>query len=125
MFTLSLLQEQARQRTSAALADAELHRTRRTIRAERRRSGDLTQVGSLLSAAAATPLDDVATWTTLRERAAEQTSGLARTGGLPSHLIVRPDDVPVVVARTIAAAWRHLLRTPDGIDRCTTPARGH
>lgn len=48
MFTLSLLHEQARQRTSAALADAELYRIRRTIRDGQRRS-DLTEVHSLLS----------------------------------------------------------------------------
>ena len=124
MFTLSLLQEQARQRTSAALADAELHRIRRTIRAERR-SGDLTQVRSLLSEAGATPLDDVSAWTSLRNRATSQTGALAHAGRLPWHLVVRPHDVPVLVARTIAAAWRHLLQAPDGTDRRATPARGH
>jgi hypothetical protein len=107
MLPLSLLHEHAAQRTDAALQDAARHRLRRADREARRRDA-AEVVGALLQAAATTPLDDVGTWSDLRHRAAHHTARLAADGRLPRHLVIAREDPPVLVSRSIAAAWRHL-----------------
>jgi hypothetical protein len=62
----------------------------------------------LVAAAAALAIDDRAGWIVLRVAATERTERLARTGVLPAHLVVRDADPPVLVARTLAAAWRRV-----------------
>jgi hypothetical protein len=109
MLPLSLFQEHATQRAEAALQDAARRRLRRADLDDRRR--DAAEVlGALLHAAASTSLDDAVAWTGLRRRAAEHTARLAADGRLPRHLVVDHRDPPVLVSRTIAAAWRHLRR---------------
>ena len=90
MLLFTFLEEQARDRTSSALAAAEQRRSRRTI----------------------------------RERAAERTDRLARAGRLPRHLVGTASGMPIVVARTLGAGWRRLLRVPDGAGNRVNPARG-
>jgi hypothetical protein len=123
MLPFTFLEEQARDRTSSALAAAELRRLRRTILDRQRRSRDAATLRQLLSEASTAALDDVGAWTGLRERAAEQTDRLARAGRLPRHLVVTRSDPPVVAARTLAAAWRRLLRLPDDAGERVSPAR--
>jgi hypothetical protein len=109
MLPLSLFQEHATQRAQAAQQDAARHRLRRAD-LEGRRQDAAEVLGALLHAAASTSLDDAVTWTGLRRRAAEHTARLATDGLLPHHLVVGHRDPPVLVDRTIAAAWRHLHR---------------
>jgi hypothetical protein len=72
------------------------------IRAARER------LGPLLAQAAALDLDDGPGWARLRATAHATTSLLCAADLLPPHLHVRHGDPPVVVARTIAAAWRRV-----------------
>jgi hypothetical protein len=64
------------------------------------------RLSSLLAQAAALDLDDAPGWARLRAAAHATTSLLCAAALLPPHLHVRHGDPPVVVARTIAAAWR-------------------
>jgi hypothetical protein len=73
------------------------------------RPSDLT---NLLEQAAVLAPADVA-WCTLTIEAAAVTERLAAVGDLPATLTVSTDDPSVVVARTLAAAWRHVSRTPE------------
>jgi hypothetical protein len=109
MLPLSLLHEQAAQRTDAALQDAARRRLRRADREGLRRDA-AEVVGALLHEVASTSLDDEVGWASVRRRAGVHTARLAADGRLPQHLVVGPDDQPVLVNRTIAAAWRHLRR---------------
>jgi hypothetical protein len=109
MLPLSLLHDHATQRMDAALQDAARHRLRRAGIEDRRREA-AEVLGSLLRVAAATPLDETLAWANVRRRAASQTARLADDGRLPRHLVVDLEDPPVLVNRTIAAAWRHLHR---------------
>jgi hypothetical protein len=72
------------------------------IRAARER------LSPLLARAAALELDDEPGWAHLRSTAHATTSLLCAAELLPPHLHVRHGDPPVVVARTIAAAWRRV-----------------
>jgi hypothetical protein len=109
MLPLSLFQDHATQRMDAALQEAARRRQRRAAIEHRRR--DAAEVlGALLHAAAATPLDETLAWANVRRRAALHTARLADDGRLPRHLVVDLEDPPVVVNRTITAAWRHLHR---------------
>jgi hypothetical protein len=109
MLPLSLFQEHATQRADAALQDAARRRLRRaSFEAQRRDAAEV--LGALLHDAASTPLADAVTWTSLRRRAVEHTARLAAAGRLPRHLVVDHRDPPVLVNRTVAAAWRHLQR---------------
>jgi hypothetical protein len=60
----------------------------------------------LLDAAATLDLEDRAGWRRLRASARAATGALAAGGRLPPHLVVAPDDPPILVNRTLAAAWR-------------------
>lgn len=51
---------------------------------------------------------DASCWEVLRARARASTQVLAAAGLVPGHLVVDRRDPPVVVARTLAAAARHL-----------------
>jgi hypothetical protein len=64
------------------------------------------RLSPLLAKAAALDLDDAPGWAHLRATAHATTSLLCAAGLLPPNLHVRHGDPPVVVARTIAAAWR-------------------
>jgi hypothetical protein len=66
------------------------------------------RLGPLLAQAAALDLDDAPGWARLRATAHATTSLLCAADLLPPHLHVRHGDPPVVVARTIAAAWRRV-----------------
>jgi hypothetical protein len=76
-------------------------------------------LASLLHAAGDTPLD-APTWAPLRCDARAVTARLAGAGRIPSHLVVASDDPPAVVARTLAAAWPHVMAiatpVPVGVD---------
>jgi hypothetical protein len=114
MLPLTSLQEHAHQRAVAAQTAAAHHRMRRALTEERRRRDDDLRLLALLDLAALAPLEDLATWRTVRDRAARLTARLVEEERLPRHLVVDADDVPVVVARTVAAAWRHVVRTSSG-----------
>jgi hypothetical protein len=75
-------------------------RTEWMIRAARQR------LSPLLARAAELDLDDGPGWAHLRATAHATTSLLCAAELLPPQLRVRHGDPPVVVARTIAAAWR-------------------
>ncbi|MCC5948533.1 MAG: hypothetical protein JJT89_08770 [Nitriliruptoraceae bacterium] len=66
----------------------------------------------LLTAVATTDLDDHGRWTSILDDAAEATTQLAAVGVLPPHLTVARTDAPVLAARLIAAAWRHVTAAP-------------
>jgi hypothetical protein len=69
------------------------------------------RLSPLLAQAAALDLDDAPGWAQLRATAHATTSLLCAADLLPPHLHVRHGDPPVVVARTIAAAWRRVDAT--------------
>jgi hypothetical protein len=64
----------------------------------------------LLAKAAALDLDDARGWADLRVTSHATTTLLSAAALLPPHLQVQPDDPPVLVARKIATAWRHVGR---------------
>jgi hypothetical protein len=66
----------------------------------------------LLEAAAGLDLDDEAAWGSLRETARARIGTLIAGGRLPAHLAVAPTDPPVVVTRSIVAAWRYATDAP-------------
>lgn len=76
-------------------------------------SGALTRLRPLLDAAGMLDLDDREGWNQLRHAAQATTAELVTAGVLPEHLAVGADDPPVVIARTIAAAWRHAASPPS------------
>jgi hypothetical protein len=65
-----------------------------------------SRLSALLAEAGALDLEDVSGWARLRDAAARTTGVLVAAGALPPGSRVGADDAPVVVARTIAAAWR-------------------
>jgi hypothetical protein len=65
----------------------------------------------LLATAAALDLDDAPGWAHLRATAHATTTLLCAASLLPPQLHVRHADPPVVVARKIATAWRHVGRS--------------
>ena len=68
-------------------------------------------LADLLDAAASLPLCDPR-WSALTSDARSVTVGLARDGALPRPLVVGPCDAPALVARGLAAAWRHVSSHP-------------
>ena len=72
----------------------------------------MVRLRPLLAAAASTDLHDHEAWTAILSVAHLVTADLRENGALPAHLTVAEDDVPVLAARTIAAAWKHATRTP-------------
>jgi hypothetical protein len=66
----------------------------------------------LLAAAAMTDLDDHEVWAAILGVGRRVTLELVADGELPTHLTVSHDDAPVLAARTLAAAWRHVTDTP-------------
>jgi hypothetical protein len=66
------------------------------------------RLNTLLATAAALDLDDTPGWDRLRATAHATTSVLCGAGVLPEHLRVRHHDPAVVVARTVANAWRQV-----------------
>jgi hypothetical protein len=91
-----------RDRTTETVDRPTLGRNEWMIRAARER------LGPLLAKAAALELDDGPGWAHLRATAHATTSLLCAAELLPPHLHVRHGDPPVVIARTIAAAWRRV-----------------
>jgi hypothetical protein len=75
-------------------------------RDETERRADEDRLGSLLARAADLDLDDAQGWARLRADAHAVTMKLAVYGRLSWGLHVCHEDPPVVVARTIANAWR-------------------
>lgn len=73
----------------------------------------LTRLRPLLAAAAGLDVEDREGWTRLRHAARITTGTLAVGGTLPMHLTVGPDDSPALVARIVAAAWRHATSAPS------------
>jgi hypothetical protein len=67
---------------------------------------DLAELDTLLTHAAATPLDHPA-WEVLRHRARAVTRALAARGLTPAATVVDAGDPPVVVARSLARAAGH------------------
>lgn len=73
----------------------------------------VTRLRPLLAAAAELDPQDREGWIRLRRVARLTTAGLVAGGALPGHLAVGPDDAPALVARTVAAAWRHATSAPS------------
>jgi hypothetical protein len=69
------------------------------------------RLSPLLATAAELDLDDEPAWARLRTVAHATTAVLAAADVLPPHLRVRHGDPPVVVARTLATAWRWIGAT--------------
>lgn len=65
-----------------------------------------SRLSPLLAEAGSLDLDDAPGWARLREAAVRTTGVLVDAAVLPPGIRVGGDDAPVVVARTIAAAWR-------------------
>jgi hypothetical protein len=89
----------------------------------------IERVRPLLEAAAELDLRDVAGWGQLRKVAASRLNVLIAGGELPDHLAIVPHDPPVVVTRSIVAAWRHVTDAPSralapGCDPRHTPDPG-
>jgi hypothetical protein len=59
-----------------------------------------------LGEAATLELDDAPAWDRLRVVTSAAIAELVAAGVLPEHVRIDPEDGPVVVARTVAAAWR-------------------
>lgn len=72
---------------------------------------DEDHLGGLLARAASLDLDDLPGWARLRADAHTVTTRLASQGHLPWSLHVDHQDPPVIVARTIAHAWRAVSLT--------------
>jgi hypothetical protein len=87
--------------------DAELV-LRRRLATDRMVAAACDRLSSLLATAAALDLDDAPGWARLRATAHATTSVLCGAGVLPESLRVRHHDTDVVVARTIANAWRRV-----------------
>jgi hypothetical protein len=73
---------------------------------EELRRAALDRLDPLLAEAAALELDDAPGWARLRAVAHATTAVLTAAELLPHHLRVRHGDPPVVIARTLANAWR-------------------
>jgi hypothetical protein len=71
------------------------------------------RVRPLLQAAAELDLRDEVGWGQLRKVAASRLNVLIAGGQLPGHLAIVPDDPPMVVTRSIVAAWRHVTDAPS------------
>lgn len=56
---------------------------------------------------------DAPVWEVLARRARVVTADLAARGLVPPHLVVAPNDPPVVATRLLAAAWRHASAAAD------------
>jgi hypothetical protein len=69
---------------------------------------------ALRDRAAAIDPDDPS-WPGLVTEAVTITSALAHRDRLPAHLVVSGDEPPVVVARLVAAAWRHVSRPTSAL----------
>jgi hypothetical protein len=76
-------------------------------------SDAIARLRPLLAAAAELDLQNREGWLRLRHAARVTTGVLAAGGALPEHLAVGADDSPALVARTIAAAWRHTTSAPS------------
>jgi hypothetical protein len=74
-------------------------------------SDALTRLRPLLDVAGQLDLEDREGWNRFRHAARTTTTVLVTGGVLPAHLAVRADDPPALIARTIAAAWRHATST--------------
>jgi hypothetical protein len=61
----------------------------------------------LLDTAANLDLADREGWRHLHDASREVVAVLVTGGRLPNHLSIGADDPPVLVARTLAAAWQH------------------
>lgn len=75
----------------------------------------IERLEALLDAAARLDLHDRVGWARLRDAARVTIGGLVAGGRLPRHLVVVPDDPPVLVTRTIGAAWRHASMAPPSV----------
>lgn len=64
----------------------------------------------LLDTAATLDLEDYEGWQRLRDASGGVVAVLIAGGRLPQHLTVGPNDPPVLVARTLAAAWERVMR---------------
>lgn len=70
------------------------------------RRPELERLRALLDAAAELDLTDHERWRRLRATARPVIAVLVAGGRLPAYLAIGPDDPPVLVARTLAAAWQ-------------------
>jgi hypothetical protein len=104
IFTFDHVEEIAALATRPAVDD-EAVQARRL--AEARQDAE-EHLASLLAQAARTDLDDDPAWAHLRATAHATVAGLIAQELLPEHLRVRHHDDAVVVARTLAAAWRRI-----------------
>lgn len=80
-------------------------------------SDAITRLRPLLDAAGQLDLEDLEGWNRLRHAARTTTAVLVAGGALPGHLAVSTDDPPVLITRTIAAAWRHATSAPSRMER--------
>ena len=67
----------------------------------------IERLRALLDAAANLDLKDREGWQRLRDASRAVIGVLIAGGRLPRHLAIGPNDPPVLVARTLAAAWQH------------------
>lgn len=72
----------------------------------------LERLVALLDGAASLDLRDRVGWARLRDAARGTIGELVAGCRLPHYLVVAPDDPPILVTRTIAAAWRHASVSP-------------
>ncbi len=86
-------------RTPIALADAGV-------------SPAIERLQPLLHTAAELDLHDTAGWDQLCASARDAVALLVADGELPRHFAIRRNEPPVVVARTLAAAWSHATTAP-------------
>jgi hypothetical protein len=70
------------------------------------------QLAPLLRAVATTALD-APVWEHLVAQARRTLSELIAQGAVPRHLAIETHDTPVVVVRTVAAAWKHVTAAPQ------------
>lgn len=71
----------------------------------------LQTLAALVDAAAVRPLEDRAGWAQLTAAARRVVDESIAHGHVPAVLAIEEGEPPVVVRRTIAAAWRHATRT--------------
>lgn len=76
------------------------------------RSSTIKSLPPLLHVASELDLDDAAGWTSLGVAARRVIDGLIQSRELSWRFRLEPEDPPVVVARTLAVAWRQITALP-------------
>lgn len=75
----------------------------------------VARIRPLLTAAARLDLQDREGWARLVNAARVTIGVLVQGGRLPAHLTIAEGEAPIVVQRTVAAAWSHVTNAPRRI----------